>query len=94
VINKNGRLAFSDRVGVTKLPDSFQVDTMSDELRNNLWNLLFFMIHDDMATHYSTTNLMKSLAVRVFKIPFDALPASEYDRKNWMKKEYFKDTTP
>jgi len=34
------KLRFSDRVGVTQPPTILQLDTMSEPLRNSLWNVL------------------------------------------------------
>lgn len=48
---------FSDRIGLTHLPNEIQVDSMSTELRNSLWNLLLINL-DEYDYWYRTSKYL------------------------------------
>ena len=81
------RKRFSQRLGITTEPSTIQIDSMSDTLRNSLWNLLYdFFEHNNEYW----CKLVKYVGKLFFKVPVDELPWGDYDCMQWMKKAFFK----
>lgn len=64
-------MRFSDRIGVTKIPNTLQIDDISFELRNSLWNYLLETITSENSA--TRSNIIFILG-RFIKIPVDILP--------------------
>ena len=96
-------MIFSQRKGLTKIKDLIQKDSMDDELRTSLWNVLYANYWGDAIK----TNdfrifdiLMRRIWVEYYKMPADELPPdiNEYNftkpyetvRKNFYRCEWFK----
>lgn len=79
-------LKFSDRIGVTKVPNVLQVEGMSDALRNSLWNYLLNTIFSGETKYHKEVS--KIICERHFKLPVDTLPWDEYKQKTWLR-SYF-----
>ncbi len=78
---------FSERIGVVKRSKALQVDSMSDELRNSLWNL-FLQLYDDREDRY--WSCVAPYIARYFrKVPADELPYQDYDLRQWVKDYFF-----
>lgn len=75
---------FSDRIGVTSEPQSIQVDEMSEELRNSLWNLLA-ELYD--GTGYHWRRVAPHVANYFRKVPVDEISYSH--QRDWFKKYFF-----
>lgn len=78
---------FSDRIGITEPPNEFQINSMNNELRNSLWNIIvvFFDINPHRETFY---NLMKTLYIRFFRLPITKLPYDEFNCRDLLEKHF------
>lgn len=79
---------FSERIGAVNPSKALQVDSMSDELRNSLWNL-FLELYDDKDERY-WRRVATHIATYFRKVPADELPSHDYKLRNWVK-NYFLD---
>lgn len=75
---------FSDRLGVTIAAIEIQVESINDDLRNSLWNLLVSEL-EGMGQWYS---VLKELFVGYYKIPIDSLPRSNEGAREWLLKTF------
>lgn len=86
---------FSDRIGATIVPSVLQIESMSNELRNNLWNLLIMNIFVFEESHTSKYKLiMKYLCVNLIKDTIDTIPNYDGDRLRWLRGIFFDKKTP
>ncbi|NLN60193.1 MAG: hypothetical protein GX147_05715 [Deltaproteobacteria bacterium] len=83
-------LKFSDRIGVTKVPDILQVNGMSAALRNSLWNYLLKTIFAGDSKYH--TKATKIICERHFKLPIDKLPFRAYEQQTWLRNYFFHDS--
>lgn len=88
-------MQFSDRIGVTKPRDLIQVDSMDDDLRISLWNVLTAVywekfdrpMHDgsgysgrmDYTSSSVFAGLFNHLWLSYFKKPYDKMPSLFYE---------------
>ena len=79
---------FSDRIGVTSPSTVFQVEGMTDALRNSLWNYLVrtIFVGDIYENHARAT---RKICEFVFKKPVDDLPALDHQYQAWLKRMFF-----
>jgi hypothetical protein len=80
---------FSERIGVSKKSKIIQINRMSDELRNSVWNL-FFNIYDppdDRGENY-WVRVAHHIAEFFRKVPKDNISLHHYDCRRWVK-DYF-----
>jgi len=77
---------FSQRLGITKEPPNIQLDSISDALRNSLWNLLH-----DFYEHRNEywCQLIRYSAKFFFKVPVDDLPFHDHRCMSWLKKAFY-----
>ena len=80
---------FSERIGVSKNSKTIQIDGMSDELKNSIWNLLFNLYnrYDNRSENY-WVRVANYIAEFFRKVPKDNLSHLDYDCRNWVK-DYF-----
>lgn len=68
---------FSQRMGITPLKKAIQIESMDDELRYGLWNVLQICFWDQKG--YEIYNQLDGVAKRIwfslFKLPIDTCPA-------------------
>ncbi len=77
---------FSDRIHVTEPRTEFQLEDISGELRNCLWNMFYGFYFASFVDHRND-NLVKILWHSYFKIPVDTI---SYDRHDLGKiREYY-----
>ncbi|HHT9131009.1 MAG TPA: AbiJ-NTD4 domain-containing protein [Candidatus Tripitaka californicus] len=79
---------FSERIGITRHP-ILQLNEITPELRNCLWNLVFDYLRSiapSLGSPYLRTNFMENLAQLFFKVPVDDIPRGETD---WLKEKFF-----
>ncbi len=69
---------FSDRIGVTQPVTSIQVESMNEELRNSLWNVIVGYWTDDSLGLYKA---IEAIQVGVFKEPVDDISGSSSERR-------------
>lgn len=78
---------FSDRIGATAAPTTIQVDSMSHELRNSLWNLLHNLYQDNRHDYWQ--KIVPPIAQFFRKVPIDELPHYDHDKRKWLKEYFF-----
>ena len=79
---------FSDRIGVTQPPTELQINSMNDELRNSLWNLLVGFLGKQDTFYF--TKALKLLFDGFFKEPVDDLPEYEHQNKDLLRERFMK----
>jgi len=79
-------IRFSDRIGVTKIPEVLQLEGMSGALRNSLWNHLLGTIFKGRPENYK--HVAPSICRNFFKLPLDALP-NMHGHKQWLRQFFF-----
>ncbi|WP_322035435.1 AbiJ-NTD4 domain-containing protein [Burkholderia cenocepacia] len=80
------RPRFSDRVGITKVPEMLQIDDMSAPLRASLWNVVHTLF--DSPAFEKWDRLARAASVNFTKTPVDDLPHYPIAKKQWMRKRY------
>jgi hypothetical protein len=79
---------FSDRMGVTT-PPALQFESMNDDLRNSLWNLIDTRIHTGVESRW--IHASERLADGFFKVRIDQAPRRYfYEARDWTASLYFK----
>lgn len=78
---------FSERIGINKGPKNIQIDEMSGELRNSIWNLLL-NLYDHHDKEY-WVRVAKHIAQFFRKVPMDDLPYRHYDCRDWVKGYFY-----
>lgn len=78
---------FSERIGVVKAGRVLQVDSMSESLRNSLWNVLLQLYEDDKDRYWKRA---ADYIARFFrKVPADDLPYQDHKLREWVKAYFF-----
>ena len=77
--------SFSERVGAVAPRTALQIDSMSDALRNSLWNVVLSLYGDE---YESWTSAAARIARDVRKVPVDELSPNLDLCRKWIKK-YF-----
>jgi len=78
---------FSDRIGVSRNSKTIQIDWMSNELKNSIWNLFLNLYDQDDKNYW--VRVAKHIAEFFRKVPIDDLPYQDYDCQNWVKKYFY-----
>lgn len=78
---------FSERIGAVSSPSVIQIDSMSEDLRNSLWNL-FYSLYQDF-NHDYWLSVAWFVARRFRKMPVDDLPGGNSNCREWLKKYFF-----
>lgn len=77
---------FSERVRVSPMPRTIQLESMDDALRNSLWNEILARFGGD-SSHWGA--LAQSLGKEFFKVPVDNVPSYDKDGHAWVRARYF-----
>lgn len=78
---------FSERIGA-KIPNkAIQVDGMSPELRNSIWNLVYNLYQVDDEKYWRDIAVFVARHYR--KVPADEVPYDDYKCRDWMKKYFY-----
>lgn len=85
-------MKFSDRIGVTSVPDVLLTDSMPGALRNSLWNLLLRTIFNVRNEFHPQVTEMS--AEYFFKIAVDTLPTILSMQVEWLKKLFYNAELP
>ncbi len=75
---------FSDRMGITTPPTELQVESMNDDLRNSLWNLLTQIFE------MRWKKLLGLLLFHYYKCPIDKMPAYDNQCCEIIRDKFFK----
>ena len=81
-------MRFSQRMGLTSIRDTIQVDSMDDALRNGLWNCVLehYLNPISIQTKFTRGELFfENLWSEYFKSTFDDIPLSVTDA-HWVLK--------
>lgn len=77
---------FSERIGAVETVSILQLNGMSDDLRNSIWNFLH-SIYDEGDGGWREP--AEALSQWFFKLPVDELPAYNIRRRDWIKGKFF-----
>ena len=73
---------FSQRIGAIEAPSIIQLETMSDALRNSIWNFIVSLFDDGDSGWWRIAELSCQF---FFKAPIDELPVYNIRRREWIK---------
>lgn len=87
---------FSDRIGVTEVPTTIQVDDMDEALRNGLWNFILRCIATRPTPAYvremgttSWSGIVRLVAEHFYKQALDTIPLRHpHDAVGWLRDQY------
>lgn len=79
---------FSERIGAVKPATALQVDAISKELRNSLWNL-FLELYEDGQNRRYWCRVASHIARFFRKVPVDELPSRDHQLCEWVKEYFF-----
>jgi hypothetical protein len=79
---------FSERVGAVTPGKALQIDSISDELQNSLWNL-FLELYDDGQERRYWRRVAAHIARYFRKVPADELPLHDHELRRWVKDYFF-----
>ena len=77
---------FSARIGVVDVPQILQIESMSDALRNSIWNFTVSLFNDGESGWW---NLAKYVSQFLLKLPVDELPSYNIRSRDWIKKHFY-----
>lgn len=77
---------FSQRIGAVDTPSIIQLETMSDALRNSIWNFIVSLFHEGEDGWWA---IAEYSAQFFFKVPVDNLPGYNYRRREWIKAHFY-----
>jgi AbiJ N-terminal domain 4 len=77
---------FSQRIGAVATPNIIQLESVSDELRNSIWNFIVSLFGEGDSGWW---RISEQSAQFFFKTPVDELPVYNYDRQEWLKKRFY-----
>ncbi len=88
-------MKFSQRLGITPLTKSIQVEEIDSELKNGLWNALKLCFIDEIEKYrkYSEETefeiFCKMLWLYFYKLPIDNIPDGPYSSESYIRTRYF-----
>ena len=77
--------SFSDRIGATKPATQVQVDGMSPELRNSLWNWFIEVVPEGY-----WSGVLRDMFLNLFRLSIDDLPDSDHDSRHFLSSVFQK----
>lgn len=77
---------FSQRIGAVETPSVIQLETVSDALRNSIWNFIVSLFSEGESGWWTISKLSSQF---FFKLPVDELPGNNYRRQEWLKARIF-----
>lgn len=77
---------FSQRIGAVEATSVIQLESMSQPLRNSLWNFIVSLFDDGDTGWWRIAELSSQF---FFKLPIDELPSYNHRRQEWIKKHFF-----
>lgn len=87
--NLNATPRFSDRIGATTPPTSLQLHSITDALRNSVWNLLVQIVSQSPSSPYCWTQATEIIAFEFLKQPIDKIPPHPSAAREWFSRAYF-----
>lgn len=80
---------FSQRIGKTPITKPIQIESMDDDLRNCLWNVLKTSILDNLRKRSQFRNFCKKFWHNFLKLPIDKIPKNLYDAEQIIRDTFF-----
>jgi len=77
---------FSEREGFVKVREEIQVDSMTVELRNSLWNIIYSLSYE---RRYLFDKIFTRMWINLFKEPIDAVSTNPLVRLNKLRVLFF-----
>jgi hypothetical protein len=77
---------FSQRIGAVQATTVIQLESVSEPLRNSLWNFILSLFDEGDSGWYRITEVSAQF---FFKTPVDELPLHNYRRQEWLKKLFY-----
>jgi len=77
---------FSQRIGAVDAPSIVQMESMSEALRNSIWNFVVSLFGDGSDGWWA---IAESSAQFFFKVPVDELPHYNHQRRDWIKERFY-----
>ena len=77
---------FSERVGAVEAKSVLQLNSMSDALRNSVWNFLSSIYNEGESGWWQPA---EALCQWFFKLPVDELPDYNIHRRDWIKQKFY-----
>ncbi len=89
-------MRFSQRLGITSVTKEIQLESMDNDLKNSLWNILTITVLDRIKDEHSYTwktntseFFSRSLWHNFFKLPVDTMPIHFHQVKKYLREQYF-----
>jgi len=89
------QMRFSQRIGAVPVKHTIQTDSMDQDLRNGIWNILTLLcwnkLDDYVDTHWTKGDVFSRFLWRDFyKWPIDSMPRANYERAEAIRSLFFK----
>ncbi len=89
-------MRFSQRIGKTKATKDIQLDSIDDELKNGLWNLvkIFYLDTLEKYKQYGTPEFKTFANVlwhNFFKLPIDTIPEYDSQIEGYIRRRFYED---
>lgn len=87
-------MKFSQRIRLVPATKTLQIESMSPELRNSLWNLLYLNIWSKISLklgdpYAERDAFIEKLSLKYYKEPLDRLPISRRERLDITRSRFF-----
>ena len=77
---------FSERIGAVSRPSVIQTNSISEDLRNSLWNL-FYSFYEHENDYW---RMVAPYVAKYFrKVPMDDVPYYDSDCRRWVRQYFF-----
>jgi len=77
---------FSQRIGAVEASTVIQLESMSQPLRNSIWNFIVSLFDDGDSGWWRIAELSCQF---FYKLPVDELPPYNHRRQEWLKKQFY-----
>lgn len=77
---------FSQRIGAVQASTVIQLESISQPLRNSIWNFLIALFNDGESGWWRITELSCKF---FYKLPVDELPNYNVRRQEWIKRKFY-----
>lgn len=77
---------FSERIGAVQAASVLQLDSISEALRNSVWNFLHSIYEEGESGWWEPA---EALSQWFFKVPVDELPIYNLRRRDWIKARFY-----
>lgn len=77
---------FSQRIGAAETPSIIQLESISEALRNSIWNFIVSLFNEGDIGWWRIAELSSQF---FFKLPVDELPTYDRRRHEWLKKQFY-----